>query len=86
MSAVATAASWTPPDDRRRLQLGLAAVWLLDAVLQSQPAMFTGAFARMLAATAAGNPAVVADPIAWAARLVGQHPAVANAAFVVFID
>jgi hypothetical protein len=31
------------PDTRRALQLGLAAVWLLDGVLQYQPFMYTKA-------------------------------------------
>ena len=44
------------PDARRALQLGLAAIWLLDGVLQYQPFMYTKAFGQMLAATAAGQP------------------------------
>ena len=35
----------------------------------------------MLAATAPGNPAVIAEPITWAARIIGQHPVGINAAF-----
>jgi len=35
----------------------------------------------MLAGTAPGNPAVIADPITWAARIVAQHPVPTNAAF-----
>ena len=77
----ALAARWEAPDARRRLQLGLAAIWLLDAVLQYQSFMFTRAFGRVLAASAAGNPAAVADPVSWVARLVEQHPQPANAAF-----
>jgi hypothetical protein len=69
------------PDARRCLQLGLSIVWLLDAVLQGQSVMFTGAFARMVAATAAGNPSVIAGPIIWASQLIGHHPVVANAGF-----
>ena len=45
-------------------------IWLLDAVLQLQSFMFTKAFGQMLAATAPGNPAVIADPITWSARLI----------------
>ena len=44
------------PGRRRALQLALAALWLLDAVLQYQSFMFSQGFPRMLAATAAGNP------------------------------
>src|SRR6266496_665813 len=75
------AARWEPPDARRRLQLALAAIWLLDAVLQYQSFMFTRAFARMLAASADGNPAIVAAPITWSARIIGQHAVAANSVF-----
>jgi hypothetical protein len=69
------------PDARRALQLGLAAVWLLDALLQYQPVMFSRAFGQMLAATAAGNPGVIARPIAWDATLIGHHAVALNAVF-----
>jgi hypothetical protein len=80
-SAVLAEERWAVPDQRRRLQLALAAVWLLDAVLQYQSFMFTKAFAQMLGGTATGNPAVIADPITWSARLVGDHVVVMNAIF-----
>jgi hypothetical protein len=66
---------------RRWLQLSLAAIWVIDGVLQYQSFMFTKGFSQMLAATAAGNPAVIADPITWAARIVADHPAGTNASF-----
>ena len=69
------------PDTRRALQLGLAAIWLLDGVLQYQPFMYTKAFARSLAAAAAGNPAVIARPITWDATLVGHHLVLLNTIF-----
>src|SRR5215471_1101281 len=50
------------PGWRRAGQLALAALWLLDAVLQYQTFMFSQGFPRMLAATAAGNPTGVAGP------------------------
>jgi hypothetical protein len=75
------AASRDRPDARRLLQLILAACWLLDAVLQYQPPMFTGAFARMLAASASGNPQVIAAPITWSAHLIGAAPVASNTAF-----
>jgi hypothetical protein len=80
-SADATVRQASVPDARRLLQLGLAAIWLLDGVLQYQSFMFTRAFGQMLAAGAPGNPAVIADPITWAARIVEQHPVPTNAAF-----
>jgi hypothetical protein len=69
------------PDIRRMLQLALAASWLLDAVLQYQPFMFTKAFAAMLAGTAHGNPSVIARPITWNAALAGHHLAALNTVY-----
>jgi hypothetical protein len=68
-------------DARRALQLGLAAIWLLDGVLQYQSFMYTKAFGQMLAATAPGNPSVVARPIGWDATLVEHHLVLLNTIF-----
>src|SRR5580693_2361597 len=73
--------SWAAPDSRRVLQLALAGLWLLDAVLQYQSAMFSRAFPQMLADAARGNPAVIADPITWSARLTDHHVVAMNAIF-----
>ena len=68
---------WAPPDLRRWLQLGLAALWVLDGVLQYQSFMFTRAFGRMLAGSADGNPALVADSVRWPrACIIERSPAV----------
>jgi hypothetical protein len=80
-AAVATHARRAAPDVRRRLQLALAAIWLLDGMLQCQPVMFTRAFPQMLAGTARGNPALIADPITWSAHLIDQHVVAMNAMF-----
>jgi len=80
-ASVATMDSWRPPDARRVLQLSLAVIWLLDAVLQYQSFMFTKGFGQMLAGTASGNPGVVASPINWDARLVEQHTVLLNTIF-----
>jgi hypothetical protein len=67
---------------RRGLQIALGLVWLLDAALQYQPYMFSRSFAsQVLAPTAQGNPAWVAQPVSWAATLTGHHVILANAAF-----
>ena len=73
--------TWRPIDARRALQLALAAGWLLDGVLQYQSVMFTRAFGQMLAASAAGNPAVIAAPITWDAHLIEQHGVALNTIF-----
>jgi hypothetical protein len=68
-------------DGRRVLQLILACIWLLDALLQYQSFMFTKAFGQMIAGTAAGNPSVVAHPITWDATLVEHHLVLLNTIF-----
>jgi len=69
------------PDARRALQLVLAAIWLLDAVLQDQSFMYSKAFSQMIGGTAAGNPGVIARPITWNANLVEQHAVLLNTVF-----
>jgi len=68
-------------DVRRALQLALAAIWLLDGVLQYQAFMYSKGFSQMLAGTAAGNPGVVAHPISWDATLVEHHLVLLNTIF-----
>lgn len=68
-------------DLRRKPQLALGALWLLDGLLQYQPAMFSKAFPSMLAESAAGNPAPVAAPITWSASFIGHHLTISNGAF-----
>jgi len=71
----------TGPDTRRVLQLALAGLWLLDALLQYQPMMFSKAFGQTLAATADGNPGFIARPITWDATLIQQHAVALNVVF-----
>ena len=68
-------------EPRRKLQLALALVWLLDGILQFQPWMFSKAFPQLLADGAQRNPAVLAAPITWSAGLIGHHQIVLNALF-----
>jgi hypothetical protein len=68
-------------DARRALQLGLAAIWLLDALLQYQAFMFSKGFTQMIGGTASGNPSVVARPITWNATLVEHHLVLVNTIF-----
>ena len=56
------ATDWRAPDGRRILQLALATVWLLDAVLQFQPYMFTKAFGNQMIAGAAARQSGRAGP------------------------
>lgn len=71
-------------DLQRTFRLVLATIWLLDAVLQLQPFMFTrgaNGFSGMLRGTAAGNPAAVARSITWNASIVDHQPILTNAVF-----
>jgi len=73
-----------PRDLQRTFQLALATVWLLDAVLQLQPFMFTpgsNGFSGMLGSAAGGNPSWVAHTITWNASIVDHHPVSTDAAF-----
>lgn len=80
-SAAAASAADRVSGARRRLRLVLAGIWLLDGLLQYQPAMFSKAFPRMLSDASAGNPAAVAAPIGWSATFVGHHLALTNGTF-----
>ena len=77
----ATAVGTAALDPRRKLQLALGVIWVLDGILQYQPSMFTKSFPDMLAGSAHGNPAVVAGPITWSANLIDHHVVVLNALF-----
>src|SRR5580658_2379200 len=83
VAAPAAAHEHPVPDQRRRLQLALGVIWLLDAMLQFQPFMFGRRFGQMLAASAHGNPTVVAGPVTWSAAIISHHVAVLNAIFAV---
>lgn len=66
----------------RKLQVGLGAAWLVDALLQCQPYMFTRSFASMTLAPAShGDPTVAAAAVSGIAHLVAAHPAAWNAMF-----
>ena len=73
-----------PRDLQRTFQLVLATVWLLDAVLQLQPFMFTrgsNGFSGMLNSLAAGNPGWIEHSITWNASNVYHDPVVSNSLF-----
>jgi hypothetical protein len=77
----AGAAASPGTDARRVLQLILASLWLLDAMLQYQSSMYTQAFGQMIGGAAAGNPGVVAGPVTWNAALVAHHLVPLNTVF-----
>jgi hypothetical protein len=73
-----------PRDLQRTYLLALATLWLLDAVLQLQPFMFTPGskgLSGMLSGVADGNPAWIARTITWNASIVDHHPLLTNTLF-----
>ena len=73
-----------PRDLQRTFQLVLATVWLLDAVLQLQPFMFTrgpNGFSGMLNGMASGNPGWIAHTITWNGSFVYHEPILTDALF-----
>lgn len=83
-SGMVTSAGGQPRDLQRTFQLVLATIWLLDAVLQIQPFMFTrgsNGFSGMLNSVAAGNPGWVAHSITWNASNVYHDPVLSNTIF-----
>jgi hypothetical protein len=67
---------------RRLLRLGFGALWLLDGVLQVQPAMPSGLPARVIAPAAATSPPWVRTLASWAASGWAHHPVQASTAAV----
>src|SRR5580700_1604005 len=75
------AAAASGRDARRVLQLALAAIWVLDGLLQYQSSMYSPMFGEMIGDTATGNPGVIASPIGWNAALVEHHLVLLNTVF-----
>src|SRR6266404_6161984 len=60
---------------RRRLQIALGLLWLLDGALQLQPFMWGTGFARqVIEPTATGQPQVLAAAVHWSANVIAAHP------------
>jgi hypothetical protein len=67
---------------RRRIQIALGLLWLLDAALQYQPYMFSPAFPmKILSSSAVGSPGLVAAPVMVASHLMLHNVMVWNAVF-----
>lgn len=71
------------PLDRRQVRICLGALWLLDAGLQAQPALFKGGWWRnTLAESVMGQPSSIYHSMYWAIDHIAAHAAVLNGAFV----
>jgi hypothetical protein len=67
---------------RRRLRTALGLLWLLDGLLQLQPAMWSRSFgSETLASAGAGQPIVIGGPVRLFAGLVADHPVGFNVVF-----
>jgi hypothetical protein len=67
---------------RRKLQLALGLIWLIDAALQYQPYFFGRDFVtQTIEPTYAGTPYMVARPSSWAAHIMVQHITLYNSLF-----
>lgn len=74
---------WATEAERRRstLTIALGMIWLLDAVLQFQPYLYTSAFPDGIRAAGLGSPAWVSGPDRWAAELIATNVPVWNTLF-----
>ncbi len=83
LRATARAVGWARVQSaRRRCELALGVLWIVDGCLQAQPDMFTRSFATgMLASAAAGSVAPVHAVASTAAQLVAAHPVLWNELF-----
>ncbi len=67
---------------RRGIQITLGLLWILDGLLQFQPAMLTRRFAaQVIAPAGAGQPGFVSVPVAELVRVILRQPAAADLAF-----
>jgi hypothetical protein len=67
---------------RREIQVALGLLWILDGLLQFQPAMLTRKFAAQVIAPAGqGQPVFVAFPVREAARIILLDPAAMDVGF-----
>ncbi len=67
---------------RRGVQVSLGLLWILDGLLQLQPAMLTARFAtEAIVPAGQGQPTFVSWPIQRTAHLIGYQPVLADLAF-----
>lgn len=86
--ATAWSRTWSTGDSawpritRRRIQVALGLLWILDGLLQFQPAMFTTKFAtQVIAPAGVGQPGFVAGPLHEVVRIILHQPAVMDLGF-----
>jgi cytochrome oxidase Cu insertion factor (SCO1/SenC/PrrC family) len=70
------------PAGRRLLRIGFGIIWILDGLLQAQPAMAVGLPSQVIKPTAASSPVWVQHLVNWAGTSWSYHPVQAGAAAV----
>jgi cytochrome oxidase Cu insertion factor (SCO1/SenC/PrrC family) len=70
------------PAGRRLLRIGFGVIWILDGLLQAQPAMAVGLPSQVIKPTAASSPVWVQHLVNWAGTSWSYHPVQAGAAAV----
>lgn len=70
------------PAARQLLRIGFGILWLVDGLLQAQPAMAAGLPSQVIEPTAASSPAWVQHLVNWAGTSWSYHPIQAGAAAV----
>jgi cytochrome oxidase Cu insertion factor (SCO1/SenC/PrrC family) len=76
---------WSSPQEvtaRRVLRIGFGSLWLLDGLLQAQPAMAGGLPSQVIQPAAATSPSWVQHVVSWGATAWSYHPVQAGAAAV----
>jgi cytochrome oxidase Cu insertion factor (SCO1/SenC/PrrC family) len=70
------------PAGRRLLRIGFGIIWILDGILQAQPAMPVGLPANVIKPAAASSPDWVQHVVNWAGTTWSNHPIQAGASAV----
>jgi cytochrome oxidase Cu insertion factor (SCO1/SenC/PrrC family) len=82
-TGAAAAASRTPEASwRKLLRIGFGIIWIVDGLLQAQPAMVVGLPSRVIEPGAVRSPDWVQDLVSWAGTSWSYHPIQAAAAAI----
>jgi cytochrome oxidase Cu insertion factor (SCO1/SenC/PrrC family) len=76
------AVPWREPTARRVLRTAFGGLWLLDGILQLQPAMPAGLADQVIGASASSSPGWVQSLVNWSVTLWDYHPVTAAASAV----